>query len=231
MSDKHQLLIDVVVVILAIAIVLIGLHIIKSNTSKQISELEAAQSELREKAKALEAEIKKRESELAEAQTLVSDLEAKLKKANDQTLTAQAALNYVQTTYQKKTITELTLELEASGVEIAYSPALGLYTLPETSARTLALSFFELKSTRPAYEAVLAESAKKDELISGLNRLYMASASEITALKERLDQERALNASLQHEVAVLKNQGRKTNYWAYIATAGIAFALGAIATN
>jgi len=231
MATNRSRLIDLAVICLAVAIILIGLHIIKSNTSKQVSELEATQAELRERAKTLEAEIKKREAEITEAQALVSGLEAELQKAKNQALESQAALGYVKESYQKKTTTELTSELSEAGVEISYSPALGLYTLPETSARTLALSFFELKSTRPAYEAVLAESAKKDDLIAGLNRLNMASTSEIAALKERLDQERALNASLQHEVAALKNQGRQTNYWAYIATAGIAFALGAIATN
>lgn len=231
MATSRSRIIDFIVICLAVLIVVIGLRLIKAQVSKQVAELEAAQAELRAANKALDAEIKKRDAEIAASTAAVIKLTADLDKAKRQTAEAQAALNYVKDSYEKKTTTELTAELTTAGVEVTYSPALGLYTLPETSARTLALSFFELKSTRPAYEAVLAESAKKDELIAGMNRLYMASASEIAALKERLDQERALNASLQHEVAALKNQGRKTNYWAYLATAGIAFALGAIATN
>jgi septal ring factor EnvC (AmiA/AmiB activator) len=227
MATSRSRIIDFIVICLAVLIVVIGLRLIKAQVSKQVAELEAAQAELRAANKALDAEIKKRDAEIAASTAAVIKLTADLDKAKRQTAEAQAALNYVKDSYEKKTTTELTAELTTAGVEVTYSPALGLYTLPEPSARTLALSFFELKALRPAYEAVVAESEKKDQLITELNRLASASASEITALKERLNREAALSASLSSEVALLKRQSSKNKQWAYLALAGMGLALGA----
>jgi len=227
MATSRSRLVDVIVVCVAILIIVVGLKLIKAQVSKQVAELEAAQAELRAANKALDDEIKKRDAEIAASAAAVSKLTNELENAKKQTAVAQAALNYVKDSYEKKTTTELTAELTAAGIEVTYSPALGLYTLPEPSARTLSLAFFELKVLRPAYEAVVVESEKKDQLITELNRLASASASEITALKERLNREAALSASLSSEVALLKHQSSKNKQWAYLALAGMGLALGA----
>ncbi len=226
MANSHSTIVNVIIICLAVLIVVIGLKLIKAQVSKQVAELEAAQAELRAANKALDDEIKKRDAEIAASVAAVSKLTNELENAKKQTAVAQDALNYVKDSYQKKTTTELTAELTAAGVEVTYSPALGLYTLPEPSARTLALAFFELKALRPAYEAVVAESEKKDQLVSELNHLVSTSASEITALKERLNREMALSALLSTEIGLLKTKNSQSRRRSYIAGVGLAVALG-----